>query len=155
MAVLSGTYLAQNWREYMAIRIAFKVNRTTRTFLIEPMTESHHPFTLLCSRFVKFHQTNLSCRKPSINMLAKLCENDLRTTYGNNLSKIARLCDTNIKDLSTSNVKTNVRYKQLPEDEEWRIPILTELIFARDNNIEIEGLSRRDINDMISYLCNI
>ena len=88
-------------------------------------------------------------------MLAKLYENDLRTTYGNNLRKIALLCDTNVSDLTNTNVKTNVRYRQLPEDEVWRIPILTEMIFARDNNIEIEGLSRRDINDMITYLCNI
>ena len=88
-------------------------------------------------------------------MLAKLFENYLQTTYGNNLRKIAILCDTNVRDLSPLNVKTNVRYKQLPEDEVWRIPIMTEMIFARDNNIEIEGLSRRDINDMINYICTI
>ena len=88
-------------------------------------------------------------------MLAKLCENDLRTTYGNNLRKIAILCDTNVKDLSPLNAKTNVKYKQLPEDEIWRIPLMKEMIFARDNNIEIEGLSRRDINDMINYVCTI
>ena len=32
---------------------------------------------------------------------------------------------------------------------------MKEMIFARDNNIEIEGLSRRDINDMINYVCTI
>ena len=153
---LFGPEVERIYKSYnVAIRIAFKVNRTTRTFLIEPMTETYHPHTLLCSRFVKFHETNLTCRKPSINMLAKLFENDLRTTYGNNLRKIAILCDTDVKDLSPLSVKTNVRYKQLPEDEEWRIPILTEMMFARDNNIEIEGLSRRDINDVINYICTI
>ena len=65
------------------------------------------------------------------------------------------MCDTNVRELSPLNVKMNVRYKNLPEDEAWRIPIMTEMIFARDNNIEIEGLSRRDINDMINYICTI
>ena len=88
-------------------------------------------------------------------MLAKLLENDLRTTYGNNLRKIANKCDTNVVDLSPLDVKLNFKYKQLPEDEIWRMPILTEMIFARDNNIEIEGLSKRDINDIITYVCTV
>ena len=106
---LFGSEVERIYKSYnVAIRIAFKVNRTTRTFLIEPMTETYHPLTLLSSRFVKFHQTNLNCRKPSINMLAKLFENDLRTTYGNNLRKIANLCDKNVEDLTPMNVKTNI-----------------------------------------------
>ena len=131
------------------------MDRTTRTFLIEPISECYHPQTLLCSRLIKFHETNLTCRKPTINMLAKLYESDLRTIYGNNLRKIANMSNSNIGDLSTLDVKQNIKYKHLPEDEIWRIPILKEMIFARDNNIAIEGLSRRDINDMITYLCTI
>ena len=88
-------------------------------------------------------------------MLAKMYENDLRTIYGNNLRKIANACNTNVGNLSPTVVKQNVKYRQLSDDEIWRVPILTEMIFARDNNVEIEGLSRRDINDMISYLCTI
>ena len=88
-------------------------------------------------------------------MLAKLYENDLRTIYGNNLIKIANMSNNNIGDLSTLAVKQNIKYKNLPDDEIWRVPILKEMIFARDNNVTIEGLSRRDINDMILYLCTI
>ena len=88
-------------------------------------------------------------------MLAKLLQNDLRTTYGNNLRKIANKCNTNVFDLSPLDVKLNVKYKQLPQDEIWRIPILNEMIFARDNTLEIEGLSRRDINDIIYYVCTV
>ena len=88
-------------------------------------------------------------------MLAKLLQNDLRTTYGNNLRKIADKCNTNVMDLSPLDVKLNVKYKRLPEDEIWRIQILNEIIFARDNNVEVDGLSRRDINDIIYYVCTV
>ena len=86
-------------------------------------------------------------------MLAKLNQNDLRTVYGNNLRKIANLCGQDIEELSSQEVKNKVRYRNLPQDEEWRLPILKEMLFARENNIPIEGLSRRDINHIIKYVC--
>ena len=95
------------------------------------------------------------CNKPTINMLAKLYEKDLRTVYGNNLRRIAILCDQDIEDCSTSLIKNEVKYRKLPKNEEWRIPILDEMLFARENNIVLEGLTRRDVNHIINYVCTI
>ena len=88
-------------------------------------------------------------------MLAKLYEKDLRTVYGNNLRKIANICEEDINDLSTATVKNKVRYRSLPVDEEWRIPILHEMLFARENNVVVEGLTRRDVNNILEYVCTI
>ena len=88
-------------------------------------------------------------------MLAKIYERDLRSVYGNNLRKISTICDKDIENLSTQIIKNNVRYRNLPEDENWRIPILDEMLFARENNIEIEGLSKKDINGIITYVCTV
>ena len=85
----------------------------------------------------------------------KLYERDLRTVYGNNLHRIAQLCEHNIEDLSSTLIKNKVQYRKLPMNEEWRIPILQEMLFARENNIEMEGLTRRDINHIINYVCTI
>ena len=97
----------------------------------------------------------MQCNKPTIRMLAKLYEKDLRSVYGNNLRKIATLCNENIEDLLPHVVKRKVKFKQLPENEAWRVPILTEMIFARENNLEVEGLSKRDISDIIHYVCTV
>ena len=88
-------------------------------------------------------------------MLAKMYERDLRTVYGNNLKKISNICDIDIDKLSPQIVKNHVRYRNLPENEAWRIPILTEMLFARENRLEIEGLSTNDINDIINYVCTV
>ena len=151
---LFGPEVAKLHRSYnVAVRIAHKVDRKTRTFLIEPISECYHPHTLLCSRFVKFHQTNTTCNKPTIRMLAKIYENDLRTVYGNNLKQIANICEVAIDELSTQLVKNKVKYRNLPESEIWRLPILMEMMFARENNIQVEGLTRKDINSIINYVC--
>ena len=76
--------------------------------------------------------------------------------YGNNLRRIANLYGENkIEDLSTVLIKNNVKYRKLPMNEEWRIPILEEMLFARENNITLEGLTRRDMNHIINYVCTI
>ena len=86
-------------------------------------------------------------------MLAKLCEKDLRTTYGNNLRKISNICELSIDELTSQEVKRKMKYRETPQDEEWRLPILNEMLFARDHQIEVEGLTRRDINDIIHFVC--
>ena len=88
-------------------------------------------------------------------MLAKLYERDQLTVYRNNLRRIAQLCEHNIEDLTSNLIKNKVQYRKLPMNEEWRIPILEEMLFARENNIEMEGLTRRDINHIINYVCTI
>ena len=88
-------------------------------------------------------------------MLAKLYEKDLRTVYGKNLRQISNICKYEIDDLSTHIVKNTVRYRNLPENETWRIPIMKEMLFARENNLEIEGLSKKDINGMLNFVCTV
>ena len=88
-------------------------------------------------------------------MLSKIYEKDLRSVYGNNLRKISNICEIDIDNLSTQIIKNKVRYRNLPENEHWRIPILNEMLFARENNIGIEGLSKKDINGIINYVCTI
>ena len=86
-------------------------------------------------------------------MLAKLNQKDLRTVYGNNLRRISNLCGQEIDELTSQVIKNNVKYRSLPKDEEWRVPTLMEMLFSRENNVEVEGLSRKDIHDIIHYVC--
>ncbi len=88
-------------------------------------------------------------------MLATVFENDLKTRYGQNLRNIANICQTSVAELTPLEVKNKVRYRKLLEQESWRIPILKEMLVARDNNMEIEGLSRRDIGAVLHYVCTV
>ena len=85
----------------VSIRICFNVPRNCHRFMIQPLIDYPHPKIMLCSRFVKFHQTVTNCNKNSIRMLAKLTLIDDKTVYKQNLSKIARDCGTEIDKLQT------------------------------------------------------
>ena len=64
-------------------------------------------------------------------------------------------CKIEIDELSSVMVKNTIRYRNLPKEEEWRLPILSEMLFAKENNVEIEGLSRKDIIGIIDYVCTV
>ena len=65
----------------------------------------------------------------TIRMLARLYKNDMRTVYGNNLQSITTLCEMEVSELSPRSVKEKGKYRNNLTDEEWRLPILEELIF--------------------------
>ena len=47
--------------------------------------------------------------------------------------------ENDVNELSYKEVRKNVKYKQVPEDEKWRILILKKLIEVKAGNWKIEG----------------
>ena len=88
-------------------------------------------------------------------MLSRLFQHDLRTVYGQNLKKIADICGTSIEDLTPIMVKNTVKYRELPAEEEWRLGVIFEILEARQNNIGMDGLSRRDLEEILYYTCTV
>ena len=72
-------------------------------------------------------------------------------SYGQNLRKIG----THIEGLTPTIVKSRLKFRELPQEEEWRIPILLEILEARRNNVSIDGLRRRDKNEILHYTCTV
>ena len=137
----------------VSIRIAHEVPRNTHCYFIEPLSQCHHVKTLLCSRFVKFHQTLIDCSKPSVRILAQLSKNDTNTVYGSNLLNITKICDTNAKNLNSVMVKQSMNVYPCPKEEEWRIPVVLELCQVRNNYLQIDNFDNAEFEEYIEYLC--
>ena len=87
------------------IRQAYGLDRQTHRHLIEPLSQVPHLKTQLCSRFINFMNKLLKSGKFSCRFLANLLCDDQRTVFGNNISKIAKLCNYEMSDLSAIIVK--------------------------------------------------
>ena len=57
------------------------------------------------------------------------------------------ICDLEIGDLE------NLTYQEIPESELWRIDLVNELLCIRGNDLELNGFSMEEINDLIEYVC--
>ena len=105
--------LYKSWN--IAARFTFKVSNRTHRYLIEEITDSLHPKVMLSSRFVKFSRTCLNSQKQGVRLLASLTHSDQRTSFGRNLYNISLAVNTEIKDLSSKNVKKLMKYSKVPE----------------------------------------
>ena len=101
---------------------------------------------MLCSRLVKFLEGISSCSKSSVRYLASLVIDDRRTLTGRTFSSIARDCNVNSL---TSNVARPLVYCAPTHKEQWRVPLLKELIETRCKNMDIPGFGDQQLSLMI------
>ena len=72
---------------------------------------------------------------------------------GMNMSNIADEASADIGTLTPTNVKNALKYSSFPEDEEWRIPVVQELLDLRSSRQLIDNMTSEDINSMLDLLC--
>ena len=126
--------LYKSWN--VTIRQAFNVDRCTHRYLIETIFESMHPKVMLASRYVTFYNSLIHSSKLCVRLMAKLCQDDLRTVLGRTLATLANVCNLSNPDLLTSQcVKRNLTYFAIPDNEEWRRNSVLELLQLRDHGV--------------------
>ena len=135
----------------VSVRIAFDIPFTSHRYLIEPLSGSPHPKTMLSSRFMKFKDSLCSSSKMEVSLLANLASNDNRTVMGKTLAKLKR--ELGCQVLTTGVVKKNMEYFPIPDEERWRLGFMEELLDVKSNDREIENFSNIDVQNMIAALC--
>ena len=88
-----------------------------------------------------------ACSKLCIRFLSGLVRNDMRT-----ISRIAVDCKIG-KELITPVDVRKLCYFPPPSGEEWRIPLLLELLEAREGRSDIPGVHAAEIDFMIGQVC--
>ena len=137
----------------ISIRILFDIPRNTHRYLIEPISDCSHVKTLLCSRLISFYESLCKSVKPCIRLMTNLCKNDVRTSIGKNLDNISYDCNVTVDNLTKNIVKNNLKYAEIPEDDQWRVPIVNELLNLNHDQFHVEGFYDDEIKDIITFLC--
>ena len=108
----------------MAVKILFDLPRETHRYFIEPISESLHLKTMICSRFLSFFHGLQKCDKTAVRLLSNACKSNVMTTLGKNLNNISQDCQCDITDLSKNYVKNNLTFANSPEEDIWKVPML-------------------------------
>ena len=85
-------------------------------------------------------------------MLAFLCE-DVKTKHGKNLHQLLNELECDKLELSSSFIKQNMKYQDVPQNEQWRIPLLLNLMAVRNNSMELKDFQDEEIDAMIQDIC--
>ena len=144
--------LYKSWN--VAMRLIFEVSRCTHRYLIETMSQSLHPKTMLCSRYVGFYKSLIQSSKLSVRILVKLSEGDQRTVLGRTLFTLCRLSNVPTSNLLTCQlVKKSIKYFDVPEAEDWRVDMVGELLKLRKETLSLPGFNLDEIQDILDFVC--
>ena len=116
------------------------------------MSELSHVKVLLASRQVKFHKMMLQSKRSSIALLATINEKNSRTRHGNNLLNIAKDSDTGLENLTSQPIKENMKFVHFPEQDEWKIPIVNEVLKVQSDCLTLSEFDKNDMKDIIKML---
>ena len=142
---IDGIYTAWN----KVVRNVFNFPYCTHRYLLEPLSEVTHLFTLLTNRFLKFYNTIYCSRKDIICNLRRCQERDCRSNFGINVRNICKYNDTLDIFNCTKNI---VKYFPINEVDMWRVKILKELFDVKDNNLYLNGFTADEITSLIEEL---
>ena len=101
-----------------------------------------------------FYNSLIKSKKTPVRFLARIRENDQRTVLGRTLAALRLHCkveDNNM--MSATLVKKNLVYKDVPEDEAWRIPLSQELLKCREGTLEAPGFTSDELDDLLRHTC--
>ena len=135
----------------VSIRRAFSIPNTTHRYLIEPLSGCLHPKVMLSSRLVRLRDTMVASNKLVIRLLVTLFDRDRRTVLGRNLGCIRSEVGREL--LTPMIVKKTLRYSEVPDDEQWRVSALSELLEVRSGSKTIDGLTTSEVACLVDTLC--
>ena len=138
---LNDVYVAWN----NVVRSVFDLPLCTHRYLIEPISEFKHVFTLLTNRFMKFYSTLFFSGKEIISNLRRVQENDCRSNFCSNIRNICRYNNT---DDILFCLKDSVKYFPINDNDIWRVNLLKELISLKNTN-QLLGFTLEEIYFLI------
>ena len=150
--------LCNTWNVNM--RIMFEIPKETHCWMVEELSHGKHAQTMIFSRYIKFIDSLVNNKRPTIRSLFKIVSKSVLSVTGSNMRYI--MMKTHVPVIAGNTkpqaIKTN-RVYTVPDHEEWRIPLLRSLLELRNKQWEVlfdeeEGqLMPNEIQMMIEEVC--
>ena len=135
-----------------SIKIMFDLPWATHRYYMEPLTGQEHVRKTLVKRYLSFIQKILGSKKSALVSLLNLVKNDTRTTTGSNLRWIMlEASKVNIEEVI--NQKVEIYYHEIRDENAWRTKFVEEIVNVRENDLEIPGFGKPQLDEILEYLC--
>ena len=91
--------------------------------------------------FRKFSDRLQNCGKPEVMHLENIQKSDMRSTYGRNCARLSDLTSAS-RDFGT------------PDNQQWRVNIIRELMDASNGVVVVPGLEDSELKETLHFLCS-
>ena len=101
---------------------------------------------------IKSEHAIRTSKKHALRSLQKVAEYDTLSVTGSNLRRIMLKTDIqDVRRLKPNDVK--VKYRNLPENEKYRVGFIKELIDVKNNQLEVIGFDDEELEAILQHLC--
>ena len=135
------------------IKIAFDLPFATHRSLIKPITGTSHIKEILVKRFLSFLNQIKNSPKQMPKHILNTIKLDVRSTTGSNLRNILLLTNkSNIDKLELLDFKC-VNYHPIKKEDDWKPGIILEITDVKFNQLEVDGFSFEELEEILDYVC--
>ena len=139
----NSTKLWTAWHKF--VKITFDLPFATHTYLLNDIIQCDHIKLMVIKRFLKFQRRLAMSSNPYIKVLLRHQTNDWRSSYGRNIMNICR--DAQAADINSIDINM-IQVNPVPVGEEWRIPLLKDLLDYQDT-----FLSETEVKLVLNSVC--
>ena len=137
------------------VKLAWNVPRSTHTYLVDNLLAVNHLSIKkqLLGKFVNFFKNLIQSNSREVQILANVVARDVRSVTGKNLILIEKETGLDPWRTSSSEVRDRVPDKTTPEEDLWRLPLLCQYWYKREEakaNLE----DTEEITSLINSLCS-
>ena len=119
-----------------------------------------HAEVMLYSRYTNFLQSIRKSGKLAATYLLEKTHADLTTMTGQNVRHILdKTGERNIFKMKAKQVKLEYKFEDLPEDQEWKVRMMKEIVDVNHNTLVLTGdiepddqFSADELNEILCYL---
>ena len=138
-----------------AVKLIYQVPRMTYTYLVEGLLARRHTSlrNQVLGRYPRFLQGLLKSPSKEVRLLANIVAREPHSNTRKNIRYIEQLTQRNPCNFSTAVIKKSLPVKLVPEDQKWRVGLITNLIKLRSqSHLCAEDHTR--VSAMIDSLCS-
>ena len=149
--------LVNSWS--VAVRHMWNLPHNTHRMFIESLGGTHAE-VMLYSRYTNFLQSIRKSGKLAATYLLEKTHADLTTMTGQNVRHfLDKTGERNIFRMKAKQVKLEFKFEDLPEDQEWKVRMMKEIVDVNHNTLVLTGdiepddqFSADELNEILCYL---
>ena len=143
--------LENTWN--VSFRRMFDLPMETHRYLVEPVSDHMHLKKILIKRFLSFIQQINKSSKLIPKQLLNVIMNDTRSVTGSNLKRILILTKkTKVEDVTSKDIE-DIEYAKMCQEEKWRIEMIKELTDIKFGQLELDGFSNEECEEILNFAC--
>ena len=129
----------------VSVRHMWKLPYETHRYFIEPLGGMHAKIMIL-TRYITFVQSiSKTTKKAALYLLQRTIYNQQTITGKNVRLILIEIDDNDILELKVNKVKKSLKFYEIPENNEWKIDLIKELVDIKMNNLVLDFDDREDV----------